>query len=99
MRALSAALLAAALLVPASSQAQTHCAERNIVTERLTLNYGEQFFGGGLRNSESIFEVWMSAEKGTWTIIMTTPNGQACVMAAGTDWREALPETPAGIPG
>lgn len=98
MRVLSA-VLAAALIVPTASQAQNNCADRSLVTDRLTKNYGETFAGGGLRNSESIFEVWKSDESGTWTIIMTMPNGLACVMAAGTDWRTALPETPAGIPG
>ena len=100
MRAKIVAVLAAALLAPASTQAQTNqCADRGLITERLKANYGEKFAGGGLRNSESIFEVWMSSETGTWTIIMTTPAGLSCVMAAGTDWRDALPEVPAGIPG
>ncbi|MEM0948385.1 MAG: hypothetical protein AAGK37_13335 [Pseudomonadota bacterium] len=100
MRTIIAALLAVAILAPTSIQAQTNlCADRGEITERLKATYGEKFAGGGLRNSESIFEVWMSSETGTWTIIMTQPNGQSCVMAAGTDWREALPETPAGIPG
>ncbi len=100
MRTIKAALLAVAVLVPAHVQAQNNlCADRGVITERLTANYGEKFAGGGLRNADAIFEVWMSDETGTWTIIMTQPNGQACVMAAGTDWRGALPETPAGIPG
>ena len=99
MRRLSAVLTLAALVVPAAAAAQQQCADRSVVTERLEVNYGETFAGGGLRNSESIFEVWMSEESGTWTIIMTTPNGQSCVMAAGTDWRKALPNAPKGIPG
>ena len=100
MRTTTAALLVAAILVPAQIQAQSNtCADRGVITERLEATYGEKFAGGGLRNSDSIFEVWMSDETGTWTIIMTQPNGQSCVMAAGTDWRNALPETPAGIPG
>ncbi len=100
MRTLSAVLLTAAMLAPVSSHAQNNnCADRAVVTDRLTKNYGETFAGGGLRNSDSIFEVWKSDESGTWTILMTMPNGLACVMAAGTDWRAALPETPAGIPG
>ncbi len=99
MRTLSAVLLTVAFTVPAAAQSQMACADRAVVTERLTKNYGETFSGGGLRNSESIFEVWASDESGTWTIIMTMPNGQSCVMAAGTDWRKGLPQTPAGIPG
>ena len=99
MRLLSAVLFAASVAVPAVAQTQTPCADRAVVTERLQSAYGERFAGGGLRNSQSIFEVWMAEDTGTWTIIMTMPNGQACVMAAGTDWRVSMPETPAGIPG
>ena len=99
MRRLSAVSFIAAAFIPVAATAQQQCADRNVVTERLTANYGESFAGGGLRNSESIFEVWMSEESGTWTIIMTTPNGLSCVMAAGTDWRSTLPDAPQGIPG
>lgn len=99
MRTLSTLIAAMALIVPTAGHAQSSCADRSDVTERLSVKYGEKFAGGGLRNSDSIFEVWKSDETGSWTIIMTMPNGKSCIMAAGTDWRGALPETPAGIPG
>lgn len=83
---------------PAAAQQQT-CADRSIITRSLQENYGEEFAGGGLRNSTSIYEVWENEETGTWTILMTKPDGSSCVMAAGTDWRHALPNTtPAGDP-
>lgn len=91
-----------ALMAAASANAQTqNCADRSTITERLASGYGEKFAGGGLRNAESVFEVWMSDDSGTWTILMTTPDGRSCVMAAGTNWRTALPgkEQPAGVPG
>jgi len=91
-----------AILAATSTQAQTrNCGERTSITERLKSGYGETFAGGGLRNGESIFEVWKSDENGTWTILMTTPDGRSCVMAAGTDWHNSIPgmEQPAGIPG
>ena len=102
MRAMITALgIGAAVLATSSpALAQQVCAERDAVTDRLKTKYGEHFAGGGLRNAKAIFEVWMSEEQGTWTILMTTPDGKSCVMASGTDWRDALPTTePAGIPG
>mgnify|MGYP001798128711 CR=1 FL=1 len=99
MRILPALLTLAAVSMPVAASAQSHCADREVVTERLSAKYGESFAGGGLRNSDAIFEVWKSTENGTWTIIMTMPNGKSCVMAAGTDWRDGLPKVPAGIPG
>lgn len=99
MRAMTATLLAVAITTPTVAFAQSHCGDRDVVTQRLAMNYGESFQGGGLRNAQAIFEVWTAEETGTWTIIMTMPNGLACIMAAGTDWRKSLPETPAGVPG
>ncbi|MEM1064347.1 MAG: hypothetical protein AAF771_08145 [Pseudomonadota bacterium] len=101
MRRLITAVTTAAVLMPMAGHAQQFCAERAKITDRLKTGYGESYTGGGLRNAESVFEVWASEEKGTWTILMTMANGRSCVMASGTNWREALPEMkqPVGIPG
>ena len=80
-----------AILVPASLHAQSNCAERDTVVEKLETGYGEEFAGGGLQNSKNIFEVWFSEEKGTWTILLTRADGTSCIMASGTNWRESLP--------
>lgn len=94
---ISISLLAAFL--PTTLHAQTACAQRTTVVEKLEGKYGEAFAGGGLQNSNSVFEVWLSAEQGTWTILMTRPNGVSCIMASGTNWRDGVPvvKTPAGI--
>jgi hypothetical protein len=34
--------------------------------------------------------VYASEEKGTWTVVSTTPNGLSCIVAAGKTW-ESLP--------
>jgi hypothetical protein len=100
MRTQLTTLVTITALFPAMAMANSsNCGDREAVVKRLSTGYGESFTGGGLRNTEAIFEVWASEEAGTWTILMTLPSGQTCVMAAGTDWRGALPETPAGIPG
>eukprot|EP01023_Acetabularia_acetabulum_P053085 TRINITY_DN59156_c0_g1_i1.p1 TRINITY_DN59156_c0_g1~~TRINITY_DN59156_c0_g1_i1.p1 ORF type:complete len:105 (-),score=15.61 TRINITY_DN59156_c0_g1_i1:89-403(-) len=102
MRAISKSLCLIALLsVPTVSQAQVACAARDTVVERLAANYGESFQGGGLQSETKIFEVWFSEDEGTWTILMTRPDGTSCVMAPGTAWR-APPsgdKVPVGIPG
>lgn len=100
MRRIPALLLAAAL-IPAAASAQTNCAAREKVVQNLESGYGEAFAGGGLRNAQQIFEVWFSQEKGTWTILLTRADGVSCIMATGTNWREAdMSVAPAmGIPG
>ena len=91
-------LAAAAILLPSALHAQNNCGARDAVVDKLAGKYGEAFSGGGLQNSNSVFEVWHSAEKGTWTILMTRADGTSCIMASGTNWREGL-KIPAGIPG
>ena len=74
------------------------CAMRDQVVERLKTRYSESLTGGGLqasKNAQTIVEVWSSRETGTFTVILTTPEGMACVVATGTDWFEAaeVPDT------
>jgi hypothetical protein len=82
-----AAALAAAL--PAVAQGIS-CGQRDDIVQTLTDVYGENFSGGGLQDERAVYEVWTSEEKGTWTILLTRPNGTSCVMAAGTGWRPQL---------
>lgn len=84
-------LTATVALLPAALHAQTNCAARDTVIEKLASGYGEVFSGGGLQNSSAIFELWHSEEQGTWTILLTRADGTSCIMASGTNWRDALP--------
>ncbi|WP_298429040.1 hypothetical protein [uncultured Jannaschia sp.] len=92
--------LIAALVLPSAGVAQSHnCGPREHVIDQLAMTYGERYSGGGLQNDTAVFEVWISDADGTWTILMTHPDGQSCIMAAGTDWLPALPRHHvAGIP-
>ncbi len=69
-----------------------NCAKRDAVVERLQSRYLESFAGGGLQASQttqSVVEVWASEETGTFTVILTTPEGLSCIVATGTDWHQA----------
>ena len=90
----------AVALLPGALHAQSNCANRDIVVDKLAVKYGEAFAGGGLQSTQQIFEVWYSPEKGTWTILMTRADGVSCIMASGTNWRDgAAVKVPQGIPG
>ena len=99
MRRILTSLTLLAAIMPTTLAAQANCAERASVIEKLAASYGEAFAGGGLQNATHVFEVWFSEEKGTWTILMTRADGVSCIMASGTNWREAVPglKQPAGI--
>ena len=64
--------------------------------------YSEALTAGGLQSSRTtttMVEVWTSPESGTFTVIITNPQGVSCVVAAGTDWFQSEPKTqPADTP-
>ncbi|MEM6637147.1 MAG: hypothetical protein AAF667_14795 [Pseudomonadota bacterium] len=74
-----------------------NCGPRDTVVERLTNGYGETRQSIGIGANNSVIEVFASAETGTWTITVTMPTGQTCLVASGEAF-ELLDEelTPAG---
>lgn len=71
------------------------CGIRDTVVEQLKKKYSEELKVGGLqkiRNGHSVMELWSSDETGTFTILLTNANGISCIVAAGTDYFEAIPK-------
>ncbi len=81
-------ILGMAAIGPLDAQAQMACGTRDSVVAKLGENYGEVRRGGGLAGPTAIFEIWASEATGTWTILKTTPNGLACIMAVGDGWHD-----------
>ncbi|OIP87076.1 MAG: hypothetical protein AUK37_02100 [Rhodobacterales bacterium CG2_30_65_12] len=59
------------------------CTERAALVERLAENYGESRQAAGLAGADRLVELFAAPETGSWTIIVTTPDGIACLYAAG----------------
>ena len=75
------------------------CGARDSVVAALGEKYGEIRRGGGLAGPTAIFEIWASEATGTWTILKISPDGMACIMAAGDVWQFDVGKlTPAGSP-
>lgn len=74
-----------------AAQAQIACGEREAVVQQLSETHREIRKGSGLAGQAALFEVWASAATGSWTILRTTPNGMACVMAVGKGWQDDPP--------
>ncbi len=73
------------------------CAERAKVIQRLAERYGETLQSLGLQENSTLLEVYASDATGTWTILITRPNGMACLVASGQSWeKEAVPFLPKG---
>lgn len=88
MRLLSA--LAAMLVTAAPAWAQP-CDGHEYVVEGLKNIHGEEPRGMGLERSGAVIELLVSPDR-TFTILLTRPDGETCVMAAGRNW-EMYPET------
>ncbi len=76
---------------PPQSPAQTQqCDQRARVIGHLARKYQEAPVAIGVTTSGGMVEVLTSGDGGTWTIILSSPNGISCLVAAGEGWR-ALP--------
>ncbi len=75
-----------AALTPAAAQQPRMCDARDQVVEHLAERYGETLQSMGLHSGNGLLEVYASEETGTWTILVTSPGGTSCVVAAGEMW-------------
>jgi len=92
--------IAAVGLGASQAHAQSACAARGIIVERLQDRFGEGLAGGGLQSAQQVIEVWSAPETGTWTLLMTRANGTSCIVASGTNWHQQDPELVLmGVPG
>src|SRR3546814_10571970 len=83
------AVSAILLLLPAlPAAAQEQCHDRKQVTDYLADRYREEPVAMGLANNGGLIEVLTSPEGGTWTIMITMPDGRSCMVAAGESWQE-----------
>ena len=79
------AVLSGAAPQPVQAQ-QAVCAARGDVVERLREKYGESRRGIGLLQDQRVVEIWTSKKSGSWTIVVTLPDGSTCLLAAGENW-------------
>ncbi len=67
--------------------AQSACSPRTDVLGHLAKKYGEAPVAIGVTNKGDLIEVLTTGDGNTWTIIVSMPNGQSCMVAAGEGWR------------
>lgn len=85
MRSLTVAALTAAFFMPAAAPAQTVCGERATFLAKLGQDYKEAPTAMGVTADGRMVEV-LTSEAGTWTMIITHPNGRTCIVTAGQGW-------------
>ena len=70
---------------PAVAQQQRPCVERTDLLKHLESKFDEAPVAMGLTTRGGLLEVVVS-RTGSWTIIVTAPNGISCGVAAGESW-------------
>lgn len=58
------------------------CGKHEDIVQALKLNWQEDRTAIGLSSTGAMMEVYSSPE-GTWTLLMTTPEGSTCLVSAG----------------
>lgn len=77
--------VAAGITLIAGAADAANCAKRDSVVKRLATQYSEQLVVRGLQSKNALMEIFASEESGTFTVLITTPQGVSCVVSAGTD--------------
>ena len=71
------------------------CAARGEIVERLVAQFGEVRQSIGIGANNAMMEMFAAPATGTWTILVTLPNGMTCLVASGESWERLAEELPA----
>jgi len=80
--------LASLIAGPALAQqmpGQQMCGPRSDLLAQLKDKYKETPTGFGMTGSGAVVEL-MTGENGSWTLVLSFPDGRSCLMAAGEGW-------------
>lgn len=80
-------MIASIILAPSIAMSQVACAVRQDVVDKLKQTYDEQPSAIGITHAGAVVEVFTSPA-GTWTIMITRPNGISCLAATGQNWQQ-----------
>jgi hypothetical protein len=78
------------LPVPAGAQvlADAWCGPRDQIARALTLREGAVRQGQGIRDPDSLMELWARPDGG-WTLVVAYANGTSCIVGQGEAWEVA----------
>jgi len=73
-------------MIPLAVAAQEVCATRDALLDALAEDYQETPAAVGMSNSGGVMEVFTARDGRTWTILLTRPDGNSCILATGELW-------------
>jgi len=78
-------------LVALPGQAEGGCVDRDWLLSELAAQHRERPVAEGLTADGARLEILASADGKTWTLLVTEPEGLACTLVEGRDWRALEP--------
>lgn len=70
----------------AGSNCATHAKVQSVLLER----FGETRRAMGMNENQQIAEIYASSRTGSWTVVITVPNGPSCVATSGQNYSDQI---------
>lgn len=66
------------------------CDDTDRLATMLTQVLGAERQGLGLRDPDTMLEIWVTRGKGDWMIVQNYANGTSCIVAMGEHWQGSV---------
>jgi hypothetical protein len=93
---LSGLIAALPILLPTIAAAELPCAARDEIVDEITQRFKEVPEATGVTPQGMLLEVFVS-ETRSWTVLITTPQGVACIAAVGENWERQFRKPEVGF--
>jgi predicted methyltransferase len=88
------ALMTAAPAAATTPIAEMLCSLRSDMHTRLSVQFRAERTAVGIRDADSVVEVWTEPGTGNWTMVVTYAAGTSCIVAMGQGWEVLDSTTP-----
>lgn len=88
-----------ALAPPAHAQSALTCQLREKLVRTLENRYNESLDSMGLQGPQLLLEIWSAEDTGSFTVLLTKPNGISCIVASGNNWQKIDAVVRKGVAG
>ena len=76
------------VMTPDAAAQAGACRSRDSLAKLLEERHAERPVAAGLEAGGRLIELFASADNESWTMVMTMPAGESCVIAVGEHWLE-----------
>jgi len=73
------------------------CFPEGWIESRLESKHNEVVIGGGLNKKGNLMKLWVSEGGKSWTMTVTRPSGESCLVDLGDNWRDFEMEAGTGL--